>query len=61
MVDEEPRPDLGAGMDVDAGTAVGVLRHHPGDHGHLPQIQLVGDAVDEDGEQAGVGVCLNCL
>ena len=42
-------------MDVDAGTAVGVLRHHPGDHGHLPQIQLVGDAVDEDGEQAGIG------
>ena len=55
VVDEEPRPDLCAGVDVDAGAAVGVLRHHAGDHGDAAQIQLVGDAVDEDGEQAGVG------
>ena len=55
VVDEEPRADLGAGVDIDTGAAVGVLRHDAGDHGNLPQVQLVGDAVDEDGEQAGVG------
>lgn len=34
VVDEEPRPDLRAGVDVDTRPAVGVLRHHPGDHGN---------------------------
>ena len=55
VVDEEPRADLCAGVDVDTGAAVGVLRHHPGDHGDVPQVQLVGDAVYEYGEQAGIG------
>ena len=49
------RVEPDARMDVDAGAAVGVLRHHPGDHGHLPQVQLVGNAVYEDGEQPRIG------
>ena len=55
VVDEEIAADLRAGVNIDTGAAVGVLRHHPGDHGNLPQVQLVGNAVYEDGEQPRIG------
>ena len=55
VVDEEVFSDGRAGVDVDAGVVVGVLGHHPGDHGDLHAIEHVGDAVDKDGVEAGVG------
>ena len=42
-------------MDVDTGAAVGIFGHDPGDHGHPLAVQQVGDAVNEDGEQAWIG------
>ena len=52
-VDEEVFADLRAGVDVDTGLRVRVFRHHARDHRDLVLIQLVCDAVDEDGEHAG--------
>ena len=54
VVDEEVFADLRAGVDVDTGLRVRVFRHHARDHRDLVLIQLVCDAVDEDGEHAGV-------
>ena len=54
MVDEEILPDGGAGMDVDAGDAVGVLRHDAGQQGHLQGVQNVRQAVDRNGKKAGI-------
>ena len=42
-----------AGIDVDARLRVGVLRHDARDHRHFLKIQLVRDAVDEDGNIPG--------
>ena len=55
VVDEEVFADLGAGVDVDAGRAVGIFAHDARDERHAALIQLVRDAVDEDGIQTGVG------
>ena len=54
VVDEERRTDRRSGMDVDAGPAVGQLRHHPGDDGHLQDVQAVGDAIDDDRPEGGI-------
>ena len=35
VVDEEIAADLRAGVNIDTGAAVGVLRHHAGDGGHV--------------------------
>ena len=48
-------PMLRARVDVDAGVAVRDLGEHPRDERHLASLQLVGEAVDRDREEAGVG------
>ena len=54
VVDEEVFADLRTGVDVDTGLGVRVLGHHARDHRDLVLIQLVRDAVDEDGKHAGI-------
>ena len=54
VIDEEPPADRGAGMDIDAGLAVCVLGHHPGDQRNVETIKLVSHAINGDGRQAGV-------
>ena len=48
-------PDGGAGMDVNAGAAVGKFSHDAGDQRHLQLKEHMGHAVDEDRLQSGVG------
>jgi len=55
VIDEEEFVDGGAGVDVDAGDAVGVFGHDAGDEGDLEAMEFVGDAEDGDREEAGVG------
>src|SRR5205085_7011175 len=55
VIDEEVVADGGAGVDVDAGEVVGVFGHDAGDEGDLLFVEFVGDAVDANGEKAGVG------
>ena len=50
VIDEEVFPDLRAGVDVDSGVAVGILRHDAGNKGDAQAVEFVGHAVDEDGE-----------
>ncbi len=54
VVDEEAGADAGAGMDVDAGLGVGMLGHHARNQRHAEQQDLVGDAVNGDGLEAGI-------
>ena len=54
VVDEEVAADGGAGVDVDAGDAVGVLRHDSRNQRHPQRIQNMGQPVDGDGKQPGV-------
>ena len=54
VVDEEVLVDRGARVDVDAGAAVRVLAHDARDHGDFLHVQLVRDAVHEDGVEARV-------
>ena len=54
VVDEEVVADRGAGMDVDAGAAMGPLAHHARDERDRELVQQVGEAVDGDRLQAGV-------
>ena len=51
VVNEEVAADGGAGVDVDAGDAVGVLRHNPGQQGNPKGVEHMGQPVDGDGEQ----------
>ena len=55
VVDEEKFTDGGAGVDVDARYAVGVLGHDAGDQRHTKAVQLVRQAVNGDGKKTGVG------
>ena len=55
MVDEEGAADAGAGMDIGAGLGVDPLAHDAGDDGDAELIELVGEAVRGDGQEAGVG------
>ena len=55
VVDEEVAADLCAGVDVDTGAAVGVLRHHAGDHGDGLKVEKVCHAIGKDGEETGIG------
>src|SRR4029079_19369291 len=48
VVDEERRPDLGAGVDVDAGPAVGKLGHHAWNDYRALAEQGVGHPVHRD-------------
>ena len=54
VVDEEVVADLRAGVDVDAGAAVGPLGHHAGNERDVELVELVGQAIDGDRFQAGV-------
>ena len=54
MIDEKPPADRGAGMDIDAGLAVGVLGHHAGDQRDVETIKLVGHAINGHGRKARV-------
>ena len=54
MVDEETFADMGPGMNIDTGEAVGVFRHDTRHQGNpLPQ-ELVGQTIDRDGEKARI-------
>ena len=55
VVDEEIAADLRAGVNVDTGAAVSVLRHHTGNGGDMAQVQFVTDPVGEDGKQTRIG------
>ncbi len=54
VVDEEILADGCPGVDINAGDAVGMLRHHARQHGHPQGIQHMRHAVNRNGEQAGV-------
>ena len=54
VVDEEAFAYFGAGVDVDAGPSVAVLRHDPGDKGNAEGVELVGQALDGDGLKARI-------
>ena len=49
------RSDFRAGMNVDASTAVGPLRHDARDERQVLQIKLVRHALDGDGLERGIG------
>ena len=55
VVDEEVLADCGAGVDVHARLAVRVFGHEAGNERDLTVVEDMGDAVDEDGKEAGVG------
>lgn len=55
VVDEEMASDLGAWVDVDAGSGVSPLGHHSRDEGDLEAVELMGHALDGDGFEEGVG------
>ena len=55
MVDAEVPADGGLRVNVDARDTVGVLCHHSRNQRHLQHIELVGDAVDGDGQKSRVG------
>ena len=55
MVDEEVFTYRSAGMDVDAGYAVGMLCHHSGQHRNAQGVEHMGQAVNHNGKQAGIG------
>ena len=55
VIDEEVGSDRGAGMDVDAGAAVGPLGHHAREERDILAVEQMGDALDGDGLQTGIG------
>ena len=55
VVDEEVLTHGGAGVNVNAGDAVGVLCHNPGEHRHIQGVQHVGQPVYGNGKQTGIG------
>ena len=54
VVDEEGRPHAGAGVNVDAGTRVGVLGHHARHQQRPFPQQAVRSPVDGDGVEPGI-------
>ena len=48
-------PIVAPGVNVDAGPAVDDLAHHPRDQRDAAAVQVMGDAVDGDRGDAGVG------
>ena len=49
VIDEKRIPDLSAGMDVDPGQAVGILRHHARQKGYPVNVQHMRQTVGADG------------
>lgn len=54
MVGEEIFADHGAGMDVNAGLVMSVLGHDAGDEGDVIFIEDMSEALNGDGEEAGI-------
>src|SRR3569623_3558309 len=52
--DEETAAYLGAGMNVDAGVGMGDLGEHARDQRHAGAVEMMGDAVMNDGEHARI-------
>src|SRR5437763_9604198 len=48
VIDKEMRADPGAGMNIDAGAAVGPLGHDPRDERQILEVKNVGHALDGD-------------
>ena len=55
VIDEEVLADGGSRVDVDAGAAMGVLGHDAGNERHILRVELMVDAIHEDGEETRVG------
>lgn len=55
VVDEKAGADGGTGVDVDAGEGVDAFAHDAGDEGEVEAVELVGEAVGGDCEEAGIG------
>ena len=56
VVDEEILADGGPGVDIDARLAVGVLGHDSRQQGHPHGIEHMGQAINRNGENAGVAI-----
>ena len=56
VVNEEVLSDGCAGVDVDTGDGMGMLRHDSGQHGNAHGVQNMGQTVDGDGVKTGIAV-----
>ena len=54
MVNDQAAADLGAGVDLNAGDVAGQLGVQAGQEGKVVTVEPVGDAVEDDGVDAGV-------
>ena len=54
VIDEKAASDGGAGVDFDAGEKAADLGHHARHQRHSPSIELMGEAMRQDGVKAGV-------
>jgi len=54
MIHKQSPSEGCAGMDVNSGGAMGVFADHAWDYGHVEGVQLMGDPVTDQREQAGV-------
>ena len=54
VIDEEVIPDRRAGVDVDAGSRMGPLGHHPGNERHVEAVENVRQTVDRDRLEPGI-------
>ncbi len=54
VVYDQAAADLGAGVDLNAGAVPGDLGVEPGQEGKVVTVEPVGDAVEDDGVDAGV-------
>lgn len=54
VVHEKVLADSRAGMDIDSGLTVSILRHHPGDERDAQKEELVGQSVDGAGQESGI-------
>ena len=55
MIDEEMRPDRRAGVDIDPGETVGILRHDPRNQRDIELVEAMSATLDRDRLDAGVG------
>jgi hypothetical protein len=55
VVDDDRMAERRAGVDVDAGPLVRPLGQHARQDGHAQLVEPMGDAMDGDGQEAGVG------
>ena len=55
MIDEEALADVGGGVDVNACFLVGEFRQHTRGQGHAVQVERVGQPIEGNGIEAGIG------